>query len=129
MREDFPVSNDGISAAFEFISRAVQSHGAGETIAHRMSIVVDELCANMIRHDETLTPAKRFELEIQHESPCAVLTIRDPGRPFDPLAFIQNEQPEIGGHGIALVKGLATKVSYQREGDRNCLTVMIDGRD
>ncbi len=129
MREDFSVSNDGISAAFEFISRAVQSQGAGETIAHRLSIIVDELCANMIRHDDSLTPDQRFELELHHEPPCAVLTIRDGGVPFDPLAFEQAERPEIGGHGIALVKGLANKMSYARIDGRNCLTVMIDGRD
>ena len=129
MREDFAVSNDGISAAFEFISRSVQSLGASETIAHRMSIVVDELCANMIRHDASLTPDKRFELEIAYSAPLAVLKICDPGQPFDPLSFEQKEQPEIGGHGIALVKGLSHAISYAHEGGRNCLTVTIDGRD
>lgn len=129
MRENFSVSNDGISAAFDFISRAVQAHGAGETIAHRMSIIVDELCANMIRHDTTLTADSRFELEIRHEPPHAVLTVCDPGQPFDPLAYEQEEQPEIGGHGIALVKGLAHKLSYKHTDGKNCLIVTIDGSD
>ncbi|MEO1494066.1 MAG: ATP-binding protein [Pseudomonadota bacterium] len=129
MREDFPVSNDGISAAFEFISRAVQSLGAGESIAHRMSIIVDELCANMIRHDKTLSPEMRFEIEIQFTAPRAELTISDPGQPFNPLSHVMDEQPEIGGHGIALVKGLAHALTYQRAGDRNVLSISIDGSD
>lgn len=129
MRDEFPVSNDGIKAAFEFIAETVASLGVGETIAHRLSIVVDELCANMIRHDKTLTGDSKFSLTVQSIGPDIVLVVRDPGQPFNPLEYVAKDVPEIGGHGINLVKGLATRISYARVNDENELTVAIDGSD
>lgn len=129
MRNEFPVSNEGIQAAFDFIAARIASLGFGETIAHRLSIVVDELCANMIRHDNSLTANTNFSLEIQSDGQDTVLTVRDPGQPFNPLDYITQEIPEIGGHGINLVKGLATRITYDRIDDQNELTVAIDGSD
>lgn len=129
MRKEFPVSNEGITAAFDFIAATVARLGVGETIAHRLSIVVDELCANMIRHDESLTAETNFTLCIQSVEADTVLIVRDPGKAFNPLEYLAEEVPEIGGHGINLVKGLATRISYDRIDGQNELTVAIDGSD
>src|SRR5260370_18784029 len=60
---------------------------------------------------------------------CGRLTINfvDDGPPFDPLAHSEpdfeasSEQRPVGGLGIAIVRALAHRASYRREGHRNHL--------
>lgn len=126
---EFPVSNAGLGAAFEFISRALAEARQSEAITHRLSVVLDEICANMMRHDPTLTDAVKFSVTLQIHENDVTMSVRDPGQAFDPLAFMHEDQPEIGGHGISLVKGLSDAVSYERSEGQNCLSVTILGED
>lgn len=126
MRRSFPVSNAGLTEAFEFLSAELPGMARAEGLAHRFAVILDEICANMIRHDISLDESTEFMLELAPHGNGASLVISDPGHPFDPLAFRHKEQPEIGGHGITLVKGLSTAVRYERCGDRNRLTIIID---
>ena len=126
MRGDFPVSNAGLGAAFEFISEFIRKSGVDEGMVHRLSVILDELCANMIRHDETLSEDTNFALEMRVEGETVHMAVSDPGQPFDPLVFRHAETPEIGGHGISLVKGLSSAVSYAREAERNVLRVSVN---
>lgn len=126
MECDFPVSNAGLGQAFEFISRVIRDAGQDEGNTHRLSVILDELCANMIRHDQTLTDQSRFSLHLGFDGTRCAMTVTDPGQPFDPLSFCHEDRPDIGGHGIDLVKGLACDVRYRRVDDRNVLTVVVD---
>ena len=126
MRGDFPVSNAGLGAAFEFISEFIRKAGVDEGLVHRLSVILDELCANMIRHDQTLSKATNFSLGLGIEGQTVQMVVSDPGQPFNPLAFRHAETPEIGGHGISLVKGLSSGVSYAREDERNVLRIAIE---
>jgi anti-sigma regulatory factor (Ser/Thr protein kinase) len=125
MRRDFPVSSAGIRAAFDFIGESVARLGRDAAVAHRLSIIVDEVCANMIRHDGSLTEGDRFSLEVAEESAATVLVISDPGRPFDPLKHRAEPAAGTGGHGLALIRGLSSRACYERIGARNRLTVSI----
>ena len=129
MRRDFPVSNAGLASAFEFISEFIKSVELDEGLVHRLSVVLDELCANMIRHDETLNSDTSFEIGMSLVDRIIQMEISDPGQPFNPLEFRHAERPEIGGHGIDLVKGLSSSVSYSREADRNVMRISIDSED
>ena len=129
MRGSFPVSNAGLTAAFEFLTTSLRCSGRDETLAHRFSVILDEICANMIRHDTTLDEATQFDLDLTLTGTGAVLVISDPGQPFNPLEFRHAVQPEVGGHGITLIKGLSSAVSYARRDDRNELTVVIENTE
>lgn len=129
MQREFPVSNTGLGLAFDFITQAIRDSGQDEGNAHRLSVILDELCANMIRHDETLTKDTCFSLRLGFGGTRCTMTVTDPGLPFDPLAFQHTDTPEIGGHGISLVKGLAIAVNYDRIDDRNVLTVVVDAAE
>lgn len=126
MQRRFPVSNTGLAEAFDFLTASLDRKGRGEALMHRFSVILDEICANMIRHDPTLGEDDEFELELTMAEGGAVLVISDPGQPFDPLAFRHTEQPEIGGHGITLIKGLASAIRYERRDDWNRLIVSIE---
>ncbi len=125
MHRDFPVSNAGISQAFDFISNQIKDQGQDEVIAHRLCVILDEVCSNMIRHDDTLDDTSFFSLSLCVGTARAVMTLRDQGLPFDPLAHDPQSVPEIGGQGINLIKGLASEISYERAGKDNLLTVEV----
>ena len=126
MTGEFPVSNAGIAGAFDLIARAVQQFDATDTIAHRLSVVLDELCSNMIRHDETLSPDNNFTVDVIRDGDVIALTIIDPGQRFNPFEFSHDQTPEIGGQGISLVKGLCSSVDHSYESGRNKVKVTIN---
>ena len=125
MRREFALSSAGMAAAFDFIAEAVARGGRDATVAHRLSVIVDEVCANMVRHDASLTGAESFSLELTEDGAGMVLVICDPGRTFNPLEYRREARREIGGHGLELIRGLASMVRYEREGACNRLTVSI----
>lgn len=129
MTNEFPVSNAGIAAAFEMIARAIQENGLPEGVAHRISVIVDELCSNMIRHDDTLSDKDSFAVDIKREGELILLTLSDPGQPFNPFTHSHDELPEIGGHGISLIKGLSHAVDYAREAGRNLVYIQMNPAD
>lgn len=126
MTVEFPISNAGMASAFDTISRAVRELGFSEAASHRLAVILDELCSNMIRHDDTLNEADSFAMEIGRDGNLIAFTITDPGLPFNPFEHVDTEKPEIGGHGISLVKGLSCGVDYAREAGRNKVKILID---
>ena len=125
MDSDFPVSNAGINLAFEFINDAIDQEDLAEATAHRLCVILDEVCSNMIRHDETLSEEDSFSCTLTVSPAMTTLVISDEGTAFDPLAYQPDQVPDIGGHGISLIKGLSSSVHYQREGGQNILTIEI----
>ncbi|MEM1298524.1 MAG: ATP-binding protein [Pseudomonadota bacterium] len=125
MQRSFPVSTTGLAAASGFLSACLRQFGLGETISNRFSVILDEVCANMLRHDPTLDETAVFTLEVDPVSDGASLTISDPGQHFNPLEYRHDQVPEIGGHGITIIKGLASAVSYVRRDEANHLNVVV----
>ena len=129
MTGEFAVSNAGIALAFDLISRAVPQLGGTDTVSHRLSVVLDELCSNMIRHDDTLPEDALFAVQLSRDGDHIVLTISDPGQPFNPFEYTHAQVPEIGGQGISLIKGLSSSVHYSRKDGRNMVSVALDLTD
>lgn len=125
MQRSFPVSNAGLAAASSYLAACMRELGQGEAVTHRFSVILDEICANMMRHDPTLDENTKFTLDIGAAQGGAQMTISDPGQPFNPLEFRHAAQPEIGGHGITLIKGLSNAVTYAQRDGMNRLTVTV----
>ena len=126
MKADFAVSNDGIASAFEFIAESILKLNCDISFAHRLSVILDELCSNMIRHDETLTEESNFSVELHCLENSVSMQVRDAGQAFNALEYTQTEVPDIGGQGVNLIRGLASQASYSREAGQNVVTVSID---
>ncbi len=116
---EFPVSNEGIRAALNALLSRADAAGIPRQVAHRMAVVVDEYCSNLIRHDATMSAESCFSLDLQPLTGKSILTIVENGRTFDPTTFAQSEKREIGGQGIGLMRGLAADLSYESDDQRN----------
>lgn len=116
---EFPVSNVGIRAALDRLLTFADAAGIARPVAHRMAVIVDEYCSNLIRHDASTTPESRFAIAVETVDGSAVLTIRDHGVPFDPSADRPPRERDFGGQGIVLMKGLAARLEYRSSGGHN----------
>lgn len=92
-------------------------------------VVYDELATNVAKH-----AAQARELVVRARRGArgdVTLVIEDDGAAFDPLAREAAatdrplEEREPGGLGVLLVRELASKVSYRREGGRNQVEVEL----
>ena len=119
VRRVFPCNSEGMCAAEEFLYDL--------DVDPRLSIVVDEILSNVVRCSGSPT----FEMTFLRHGSHKNLVIADQGHPFDPLSLPDPdvnaplEARKVGGLGIFRVKQLAEHVSYQRDGERNVLTVQI----
>ena len=125
MRGTFPVSNSGIRAAFEFLEAGLNKLGHSGPMLQRLSIMLDELCANMIRHDPKLNAQSDFTIELGEDDDAIVMTVLDPGQPFDPLDHTVTLGADGGGRGLLLIHSLSTEADYQRIEDQNRLRIVI----
>lgn len=125
MRESFCVSSAGLSRAFDFVASVIRTAGLPDSVGQRISVIVDEVCSNMIRHDEDLCEGNCFQLDLIPGSTQTTVIISDTGSEFDPLASQPTTPRDIGGHGISIIQGLASDVRYQRKNDQNILTVVL----
>ncbi|MEM0988079.1 MAG: ATP-binding protein [Pseudomonadota bacterium] len=125
MVEYFPVSKDGLAAAIAWLDGSLGDLGLTDDARKRAIVVLDELCGNMIRHDPTLGPDNQFQLTLQELEEGVVLELRDPGMPFDPTTFRHAEQPDLGGHGIEVVRQMTAGFAYRRLGVENVVTVQL----
>ncbi len=85
------------------------------------------LCgSNLIRHDPSLSAGNHFELKLEVLAGNIVLTLRDDGRPFDPTSKGDLPYVGVGGHGIRVMRGLASELEHTTSDGGNCLRVTVE---
>ena len=124
-KSEFPVSSEGIRSGLDALLTEADKAGVPRSIAHRIAVIVDEYCSNLIRHDTTLTADSRFTFEFAAVPDGARVVIRDDGVPFDPTTHEIRESTGIGGQGISLMRGLATELTYRSSPAGNELQATI----
>lgn len=120
------------------IEQFVAERGLGDDLGHRLNLTLDELVTNSISYSlpEVAEPDLRLRLDVEGDAVVAVL--EDNGAPFNP--FEEAKEPDttlginerqIGGLGVFFVKQLADARNYEREGERNRITLRyrIGGQD
>ena len=128
----FQPTQDGIAAASNFLDETLEHQDQDEErkpIAPQLHIILDEICSNIVKHSK----ASAFEVDIEFvKSPEGVkLTFIDDGFAYDPLAHVDPdttlpaEERPIGGLGLLMVKKMAASISYNRQYNRNFLTVLV----
>ena len=101
----------------------------------KINVVLDDLLANVVSY--AFPDGGQHEILIRAEKSThrLQLMIEDGGLPFDPFGQPEVdtsqalEEREIGGLGIHLVKNVMDEASYQRNGDRNLVTLVMNLQD
>jgi anti-sigma regulatory factor (Ser/Thr protein kinase) len=120
------VENAG--TVLDFITDELDRNGFPDTGLSDILVAAEEIYLNIANHgygDE------KGDVDIFiHVSDKAFITFEDSGEHFDPSEMedpdfdIPLMEREIGGLGVYLTKQLMDTVKYEREGDKNILTIM-----
>jgi sigma-B regulation protein RsbU (phosphoserine phosphatase) len=94
-------------------------------------LIVEELLTNIVRGNAAQAGGVRIVVECGLDPQQVVLSFRDDGRPFDPLAHAgpsldaDISDRDIGGLGIHLVRRLASQADYSFKDGHNQLVVHL----
>lgn len=102
----------------DFIQRQALSCGFDETRAYHITLAVDEVCSNIIRHSYHSDPSRRIHVAVSYSTNGMEISISDDGASFDPRDVKDPDMKEYfsqfrrGGLGIPIVKKLMDEVQY-----------------
>lgn len=98
----------------------------------RITLVVEELFTNSVKHGYGGDSAKRVWLTLQPEDGACGLVYEDTAPPYDPFSSMAEADPEapvegraVGGLGVLLVARFSRSHEYARAGDRNRISLVL----
>lgn len=122
-----------VRLASEWLTRSGRAHGIPEDDLGRLDLCLNEALANVLAHGGEVAAAQPIHLQLHiHTSACeAALTLSDAGAAFDatqaPLkpqaSSLEDAMP--GGLGLLLMRQNSDAQHYQRQNDRNLLTLSV----
>ena len=97
-----------------------------------LNLALDEVLSNIIKYAYGPTDRGKIDVELEYRDNNLVATVEDRGVAFDPLKWPMQvpsgplQTRKEGGLGILFVRSLMNRVVYERCGDRNKVTLVID---
>ena len=92
-------------------------------------ICVDEILTNIISYSYENMEIGEFKVELNKIDNYVEIRIIDSGIPFNPIETNEkkiDEDSDIGGLGISIVKNLVNSINYIRKENKNILTIIFD---
>ncbi|MBP0493437.1 ATP-binding protein [Pararoseomonas indoligenes] len=129
LRHEMPPDVEGLPGLLDQLEAFSEAAGLSPGAAQRLSIVAEELAANVAMHG---TGASRLLVEARREGDSVHLLIEDDGPAFDPLSAAAPdldagvEDREVGGLGVHFVRRMTREAAYERRGKVNRLTALLD---
>jgi anti-sigma regulatory factor (Ser/Thr protein kinase) len=131
MKEKIIIKNE-VSALNNLTSKVEELSERWELpmpLSMNINLVLEEAVSNIIFYAFTDKKAHEIQIEIALNNEELTLIIEDEGIPFDPttkkapdISLPADERP-IGGLGIFLISKIMDHVSYQRDENKNRLTL------
>ncbi len=97
----------------------------------QIQLALEELFTNVVSYAHDDGQEHEVEIKLAREGETITVEILDDGCPFDPLHDAPDldvesslEERRVGGAGIRLAKQLMTELHYQRNSERNHLTLV-----
>ena len=119
-----------VSRLRDFVLAHCTEHALDARTGHQLTLVLEELVSNAVKYAYDDGAVHTIHITIRQDTDAVVLEIEDDGRAFDPFSLPEPnvdlgvEERPIGGLGVHLVRHLMDRVSYERRGDLNHLTLV-----
>ena len=121
---------DNISKVTAFVDEELGRIDCPRRANAQIDVCIDEIFANIARYAyDPDTGDVTVRLDFDETERLFSLSFIDCGKPFDPTNVPEPditsplEERPIGGLGLFMVKNLTDSITYQREGERNILTI------
>ena len=118
------------------VNAAVEALAAEENwppdLTFQIGLVIEELGVNIVEYGHDDDKAHEIEIVISSEDEAITIEIEDDGQAFNPLSDAPEpdldaatvEDRTVGGLGIHLVRSMMDEIHYQRQQNKNCLTLV-----
>jgi len=119
-----------IGEAGDWLAAWLAPRSAPADLAFAMRLCLEEALANIVMHggrDESAA----ISASLAERKGAFILSVSDDGVPFDPVTAETPKDADVGGNGLILLRRYASAMRYERETDRNRLTLVFslpDGR-
>ena len=116
-----------INKAHQFFVEEANKAFIDESKIQRMSVVIDEILSNIIRHGHGENSKATILFTCLIHEDTLTMIFKDSGKAFNPLLaespnFSSNlDALNLGGLGIHLIKNLVDSIKYERQGNFNVL--------
>lgn len=128
-REKIVICNDlaELRRMSQWLSLSAARAAIPERLVPVLELCANEAVANIINYAFADRGPHEIIVELARTERGGILVIRDDGRPFDPLALPEFQPPatleeaRIGGLGVHLIRRMASRCEYRREGGMNVL--------
>jgi serine/threonine-protein kinase RsbW len=127
-RQRLPARMDAFATLAAFADRAARDAGFAKDDALRLRLVLEELFTNTVHHGHGGDSDQPVDVVLDVTQGQIRLTYEDTAPAFDPLtppAPRPAAVPPVGQLGLALVRGMARELSYERIGGRNRLALSL----
>jgi serine/threonine-protein kinase RsbW len=129
-----PGTIDSLEAISAFSAHAAVEAGLDEKASYRLHLAVDEIATNIIAHGYANAGINRvLELWVEIDEKRLIVYIEDTGLSYDPGKYqrpddldLPPDQRPIGGLGVYLTLRSVDRFSYERIGDRNRHTLILN---
>lgn len=106
-----------------------QEHGFAPDDIRNLHLCIEEALSNIISYAYDDDSEHLIQVDLQVDGQRISVTFTDDGKPFDPLKHAMPdinkplEEKKIGGLGVHLFFKLMDRVEYQRDENKNILTI------
>ena len=118
----------------EKVEELGESHDWPMNWIFNTNLALDELITNVVNYAfADMTEGQEIKLSLTQTEGSLIVVLEDNGLAFNP--FVEADQPDveasledraIGGLGVFFVKSLVDEATYEREGDRNIVTLVLN---
>ena len=117
-----------INAAIEELA---EEENWSPDVTFQIGLAVEELGVNIVNYGHDDDKAHEIKIVIASEDEAITIEVEDDGHAFNPLSDApapdldaEVEDRTVGGLGIHLVRTMMDEVHYQRQQNKNCLTLV-----
>jgi serine/threonine-protein kinase RsbW len=117
-----------INAAIEELA---EEENWSPDVTFQIGLAVEELGVNIVNYGHDDDKAHEIKIVISSEDEAITIEVEDDGHAFNPLSDApapdldaEVEDRTVGGLGIHLVRTMMDEVHYQRQQNKNCLTLV-----
>ncbi|MGK7861822.1 ATP-binding protein [Falsiroseomonas sp. E2-1-a4] len=128
-----PPATEEVTRLLEALEAFAEAAALSPKAAHRLSVVIEELAANVVMHGSAGPDAATFvAVTVSQDGDALIATIEDDGRAFDPLAHAAPDTEatlddrDIGGLGVHFVQQMTRTLHYSRADGRNRMVAVLD---
>ncbi len=100
-------------------------------VTFQIGLAIEEVGVNIVSYGHADDKAHEIKIVISSKDETITIEIEDDGYAFNPLVDAPEpdlnaavEDRTVGGLGIHLVRSMMDEVHYQRQQDKNCLTLV-----